>query len=396
MKEFQDVLIPNGADIVFPLNTLSRDEETQKMAETIRELASECYAEVEVPVTWYLFQIAIEELKQAGDKVVPLSTFLEIGKDRNMDEKQIKDALYYLHNLDVCLYYPQILPRVVFTSPQYLFDKISEILAVSLDESQKNVILDMNARKTLVNKGVFTKELLTRLPSKFLDIFSADDFLKLMHHLHIITPHHESATFFLPCLLKIIDDPISGLNDSIIEPLLFSWNKAVPHGLFTSLVSWLHGSQLQLAKSDQHRNKITFNCPELACQVIIFEYPTFIGLTIVCCSDTMKCSADILETVEKGINTIVKDFKWLDAVARPEKAYLCKIPECDLEYPHLCHPDKEHKYMSCYEKDDHFIKMKLTCAHLAWFGQKGMFVIIVLLCARTELYSITVIIHISL
>ena len=274
MKEFQDVLIPKRAGIIFPLNTLSRDQETQKMAETIRELASECYAEVEVPVTWYLFQIAIEELKLADDKVVPLSTFLEIGKDRNMDEEQIKAALYYLHNLDVCLYYPQILPRVVFTSLQYLFNKISEILAVSLDESQKNVILDMNACKALVNNGVFTKELLTRLPSKFLHIFSADDFLELMHHLHIITPHHESGTFFLPCLLKIIDDPVSGLNDSIIEPLLFSWNKAVPHGLFTSLVSWLHGSQLQLAKSDQHRNKITFNCPELACQVIIFEYPT--------------------------------------------------------------------------------------------------------------------------
>ena len=64
-----------------------------------------------------------------------------------------------------------------------------------------------------------------------------------------------------------------------------------------------------------------------------------------------------------------------DAVAHPEKVYLCKIPKCDLEYPHLCYPDKEHKYMSCFEKDDHFVKMKLTSTHLAWFGQKGIIVL---------------------
>ena len=372
LGNFEKVLIPNGDDIIFPLNTLSRDDETQKMAEKIRNLTSEYYTETEVPITWYLFQIAIEELKASGDEMIPFVKFVKIAENHNMNEAEVKAALQYLHDLNVCLYYPEIHPQVVFTSPQYLFDKISDIIAVSLNESDDVVLVRM-ARKKLKNSGIITKDLLTRLPSKFLnDLFSTDDFLKLMHHLHIVTPLSQPlGTYFMPCLLETIDDPIQHLDASVIEPLLLSWNSTVPHGLFTSLVSWLHDSQFDIAKSEQqHRNRITFNCPKLACQIIIFEYPAFIGLAHTCSHDTSKKSASIFKIVQEGIGLIVKDFKWLDVVAYPETAYLCKIPECKLKHPHLCYSDEERKYISCSENCS--LTMKQTNAHLVWFEQKGM------------------------
>ena len=236
LGNFENALIPNGDDIIFPLNTLSRDDETQKMAEKIRNLTSEYYTETEVPITWYLFQIAIEELKASGEEMIPFVKFVKIAENHNMNEDEVKAALQYLHDLNVCLYYPEILPQVVFTSPQYIFDKISDIIAVSLNESQEDIMLVRMARKELKNSGIITKDLLTRLPSKFLDeLFSTDDFLKLMHHLHIVAALSEPLdTYFMPCLLETIDDPIQRLDVSVIEPLLLSWDSTVPHGLFTS------------------------------------------------------------------------------------------------------------------------------------------------------------------
>ena len=95
---------------IFPLDTLSRDEESQIIAGKIRQLASKCFTEVEIPVNWYLFQIAIEEMKVNGKMVIPFETFVDIGKLRNMSKNQTTAALQYLHDLNVCLYYPLILP----------------------------------------------------------------------------------------------------------------------------------------------------------------------------------------------------------------------------------------------------------------------------------------------
>ena len=382
LKGFEDVVIPNGDDIIFPLNTLSRENETEEMAEMIRELASEYYAEMEVPVMWYLFQIAIEEKKWSEEEIIPFSTFSQIGKEHNMGEKETKAALSYLHDLNMCLYYPDVLPQVVFTSPQYLFDKISEIIAIALNEIQilnekkKEVFLVKSTQDRLKKEGVFTTKFLsTKLPNKFLDkSFSVDDFLDLMCHLHIVAPlSTEKDIYFMPCLLETIDDPTQNLNISAVEPLLFSWSKTVPNGLFVSLASWLtHPSRFQVNTSKkQYCNKITFGSQKLASQIVIFECPAFIGLANTSSQYTSERSSTLLEIVLEGIYSIVKDFKWLDTVAYPETAYLCKIPKCDLKHPHLCYLDEEQKCISCSE--DSGLAVRRTDAHLVWFEQKGTF-----------------------
>ncbi len=385
LKDFEENLIPNGVDIIFPLNTMSRDKETQEMAEKIRGLASDYYAEVEVPVKWYLFQIAIEELKEKNEKIIPFSIFSDIGKKRNMNEEETKHALSYFHDLNICLYYPEILPQIVFTSPQYLFDNISEIVSFALGECQKTISVDLKTRNMLIKHGIFTKHLLAQLRIEFLEgLFSADDFLKLMHHLLIITPLVDDAmpgTYFMPCLLESPpdDDPINNLenlDNQCIEPLLLTWKNTVPNGLFIFLTSWLiHSSRLKLnTKHKQYRSKITLDCKHLACQIIIFEYPTFIGLAMTNTrgdAAIIKKSSNLFKMILNGIDSIVKDCKWYRAVAIPETVYICKIVECDLKTLHLCYPDVERKYLSCSE--DSNLVMEQTPAHLVWFEQKGMF-----------------------
>ena len=70
--------------------------------------------------------------------------------------KDVKSALQYQHDLNVCLYYLNVLPDVLFTSPHYLFEKISDILAVSMGNNQE--LLDMETRKQLKKAGILKKK----------------------------------------------------------------------------------------------------------------------------------------------------------------------------------------------------------------------------------------------
>ena len=373
LKDFEDVLISNGANTIFPLNALSRDKETQSIADRIRKLASQCYTEVEVPVKWYLFQIAIEEMKSKGESVIPFSTFEQLGGNHHMTVDEIKAALEYFHDLNICLYYPHVLPGVVFTSPQYLFDLISKLMAISFHET--SVTCDVTLTKATIRQlknGIFKKDLLASF--SFDDSCCADDFLKLICHLYIATPLSDPDTplsdpdtYFMPCLLQSCDHPTDGMRELKIKPLLFTWNNVVPHGLFTSLVSYLTQSRaicFQLDRSrTQYRNKLTLICTSYQCQVVMFECPAFIGLATNLPLEEVEDVTNVRSVIQKGMQSVLKLFRQEECLTEKRCAFLC---ECDLEYPHMCCCDDKGKFMTCSENTG--LRVKQTDSHRVWFG----------------------------
>ena len=373
LKDFEDVVISNDANTIFPLNALSRDEETQSIADRIRKLASQYYTEVEVPVKWYLFQIAIEEMKSKGESVIPFSTFEQLGGNHHMTVDEIKAALEYFHDLNICLYYPHVLPGVVFTSPQYLFDLISKLMAISFHETSVtcDVTLTMATIRQLKN-GIFKKDLLASF--SFDDSCCADDFLKLICHLYIATPLSDPDTplsdpdtYFMPCLLQSCDHPTDGMRELKIKPLLFTWNNVVPHGLFTSLVSYLTQSRaicFQLDRSrTQYRNKLTLICTSYQCQVVMFECPAFIGLATNLPLEEVEDVTKVRSAIQKGMQSVLKLFRQEECLTEKCCAFLC---ECDLEYPHMCSRDDKGKFMTCSENTG--LRVKQTDSHRVWFG----------------------------
>ena len=377
LQDYESLLIPNGEDIIFPLNGLSRGEEAQHIAKKIRQLISHCHIEVPIPVNWYLFHIAIEELKSKEKDIIPISFFYKIGEEHNMEEEEVKSALEYLHDLNVCLYYPNVLPDVVFTSPHYLFEKISNILAVSMGNNEE-LLLDMKTQEQLKKEGILKKSILTRPFSSGFDddLFSVDQFLELMQHLYIISPLPEADRYFMPCVLKADKDPLKKIPHSAeepLQPLLLSWKNAVPNGLFPSLVTWLMSKgqrrfKMQIPeKHKQYRNNVTFHCPSIACYVTLFEYPTFIGVSSTCDPNFLSRCAEVRDTVLEGISCIVKKFNWTANVATPEEAYLCNMSECSLTSYHLITSDDECHLISCSVNG---CTAEMTDAHLAWYHNR--------------------------
>ena len=366
LTDFEDVLISNGTNMIFPLNALSRDKKTQSIADTIRKLASQCYTEVEVPVKWYLFQIAIEEMKSKGESVIPFSTFEQLGGNHDMTVDEIKAALEYFHDLNICLYYPHVLPGVVFTSPQYLFDLISKLMAISFHET--SVTCDVTLTKAThrhLKNGIFKKDLLASFSLD--DNCRADDFLKLICHLYIATPLSDPDTYFMPCLLQSCDHPTDGMREFQIKPLLFTWNNVVPHGLFTSLVSYLTQSRalcFQLDRSQtQYRNKLTLICTSFQCQVVMFECPAFIGLATNLPLEEVEDVTNVRSVIQKGMKTVLKLFRQEECLTEKRCAFLC---ECPLEYSHMCCCDDKGKFMTCSENTG--LRVEQTDSHRVWFG----------------------------
>ena len=108
LRSFQDSLIDNDGKVIFPLNTLSRTEDTMEIAATIRELASGCYVEAEVPATvcWYIFQLAINQIKgvKRNKDIIHFSSFLKIGDLIKIVVEEVKSAVQYLHDLTIIMF----------------------------------------------------------------------------------------------------------------------------------------------------------------------------------------------------------------------------------------------------------------------------------------------------
>ena len=351
-------------EIIFPVDATSRKKEARRIAKTIRSLSSNAYMEAEIPVRWYLIQIDLNQFKAKKQDMISITKLLDIGAALAMDEKDVKAALRYFHDLTICLYFHEVLPDVVFLSPECLFNKLSEIIAVSLGEHTSRFPGDVVNR--LVFEGIFDVSLFDNLPSSFSsDLFSVEDFLELMNHLLIITPLSDGKECFIPCVLPTLDDPMDDLLPAEVKPIILKWKDAVPSGLLPSLAMALCQSEITkitIAKNqEQFRNKLTLNSPDLEGSLVLFEVSRYLG---VLHTAPAKHSPVVLEAVLMSLQLVVEKFKWVDDIANPSVGFFSQISNSS--EPLFSHPNKERSHLVC--PDFNYQKVQIdSILHLSWF-----------------------------
>ena len=235
-KDFKDYIIEykykpatKTTELIFPVNSLSRKKRARQIAKKIRKLVSGCYIRAKIPIRWFLIQIEINELKSSKEDIVVVSTIVSMGYCLEMSKQEVLAALRYFHDLTVCLYFPDVLPDIVFLSPNRLFKKLTELASVTLtveDSTFPHRISD-----PLRQQGIFTRAIFDLFPKGFkADVFTIDDFLKLMEHLLVICRLPDDVSYYMPSVLESIDNPIEDLEEAffIVNPLCLSWNGSVP------------------------------------------------------------------------------------------------------------------------------------------------------------------------
>ena len=229
-------------EIVYPINCIEEDHtKRSKAAKDLCQFISNCSGdtslEFSMRIVWFAFELT---LQQKADKTkrsyLTKEEVVSAGKTLRMSEKDIEDALQYFHKITIILYYPDVLPDIVFVDPKPILDILSHLLALtyinrrSLHHVAKEP--DQNEIHQLKEKGIFSESLLSKLNDD--ENFPKTKFIKLLLHLHIIAKTEDD--YFIPCALEPYSGPPPVAN---LKPLLIVWYNPdteeilpVPHGVF--------------------------------------------------------------------------------------------------------------------------------------------------------------------
>ena len=245
--------------IIFPVNTLlpAGSKEREYASVELCTAISNCRVgtTIKLPIRLFTFEIALQlEAKEKNRSFLTKKEVIKIGKNLQLDdESDIHDALRYLHNVTIILYYPAVLPNIIFVNPKPILDVLSRLIAItSIDHTKLHLITDpppsVDERSSLVDFGLFKENLLTIIGKEiFNKDFQPSHMIALLKHLHIIAKveNRKEGDYFFPCAL-----PSHGnLNPppTEIQPLLIAWEinnsgtttLAIPQGLFPLTIVYL-------------------------------------------------------------------------------------------------------------------------------------------------------------
>ena len=284
---------PGTNQVLFPMNAKcpSKVEEDMALAIVSKFSIENRSDKRQLPLQWLGLEIMLEEITQRLKRgILSRSECLEVAHRLHLDESALDAALIYLDELSLVFYYPDILPEVVFTNPQVLLDKISELVKVHHDKLMRCSGEDW---QKFFCHALVTIEFLHH--EKFKKHYIHDLFepkqLAILYRKLLIFADFSEGKFFVPSLLRMLsgrevsDHRLSF--DSLIAPLVLHFPDGPPRrGIFCALVSFFtspenhypHPWKLKMpARSVTpdclHRNCIQFTIPEAntPCSVTVID-----------------------------------------------------------------------------------------------------------------------------
>ena len=243
--------------IIFPVDTLlpagqEREEASMKLGQEI----SNCGVSmtIKMPIRLFAFEISLQaEAEEKRRSFLTKNEVFAVGELLQLNnEEEVEKALQYLHNVTIILYYPQVLPNLVFVSPQPILDILSRLIAITyVDQAQLHLIANPpplpDARINFSTSGCFKEKLLKIVgTSVFIhEQFQSSHMIALLKHLHIIAKveSRKEGDYFFPCALPSYNKSTSP--STKIKPLLVVWIKnddnddeilPVPQGMFPLII----------------------------------------------------------------------------------------------------------------------------------------------------------------
>ena len=226
----------DSKELIFPINNLCKRNREVLSTEIRNRIMSQSNISfsVDIPVRWYIYDIKIkEEASKETHGMISLQSCYTVGSKLGMNESEVKQCLIYLDSMRLCIYYPNLLPHVVFTNPQFLIDSLSNIVCISFVDDLKKILpegvsLSDETIMSLKRDGVFDELLLDNLGSTFLqNLFSKSDLLSLLELFRLISPikamiKDAPRQYFIPVLLpaETITEKQKRIYSASVEPLI--------------------------------------------------------------------------------------------------------------------------------------------------------------------------------
>ena len=322
IKEYLMPFSADGSQLIFPINTKNPSEAdreiTRDLLKTISSM-NESMTTRDIPLKWLVFHQEIQSLsKKTNVDFLTLQECLQVARRLHMVDDTTA-ALQFFSELSVILYYPSVLPNVIFTNPQVLLDTISEIIkCVTFDKAHINSSLFVRAN----NEGIITEKLLQHVKFKSSIIYKEGviepkNVMDLMVHLKVASKCENGNEYFMPALLKSLDtqgieEMLSSSSDSISPMALHferGWFKC---GSFAFLItSLLSSKQWTLATEGRRKKLCVYSnfikmCFDKSCIVTLVDDVSYIEVHItgnvdICKNACPMIKRYLMEACEEGI-----------------------------------------------------------------------------------------------
>ena len=367
-EEMQQCVITNGGSLrqaSFRLNTRTpgkRDYETARRLKLALMKRSRAKPQ-DLPLKWSGLEVALRMLMgKLGRQIMSREECEFIGVKLGFDLPSLRAALSYLRKLHIICFY-DVLPNVVFASSQVILDKITELVAYSLELKKGQCAIGGTERKFL-QQGIISLEIL-KSPSLSKhyksELFAAEDLLRVLVSLLIVTEVN-TGEYLVPCVLEVSSIYPSPClpEDTVRSSFIFRFSKKSPmFGIYCCTVSSLisnarwellteEGEAVPVARNSFSfkmpkglPGKLTFLDPLSSYMEVVLEFPANIAPTL---STTLY--HDIRDTfftaMERAMRTLHYD------VRLPELSFLC--PEQSSKCSLLAHPatvDDSRSFLTC-------------------------------------------------
>ena len=345
------------ANVIFPVNCKEPKDKDRDIAKILRHVivsnatVQNILPTISLPRTSIELGFALRRL--SGDAgLLTLAECEEQAKMLNMEGNAFQDSLNNLVKHNIVLYYPEVLPNIVFCDPQVVLAKVNEIVQYQhkLRDNPDENVAAYGYLLRFRDYGLVSMDLLNVLLSNcHNDLFTSRDLLKLLHSVKAISMF-ENGEYLMPTLLPHLDSDKIHLYLHKTTPLVIKPTQGcIPSGLFCCFVAHLVSlGHWKVCIEGQkplclYRNCITFVTNSTSEIVTIVNRSSYIQIHVK--EPSMEVCKVIEECVHSCISNACKVLKYHDVQFL--KAFMCEGSYCRSDPPHLadCVPSHDGKVL---------------------------------------------------
>ena len=318
---------PCNNDVIFAMNAKEPGKEEEAVAPAIRSMIARKRQSNprKLPLMWLTLEIILEEITKKLDRgVLTMGECQEIAHRLRFDESTLEAALIYFDELSLIFYYQDILPGLVFTNPQVVLGKISELVKIHHKKMLTCPDPSMSdAWQEFYHHALVTLEFLAQhmFNEHYVPGIFEPEHVVLLYRKLLIFADYSEGKIFVPSLLRILsDDEVSQKRvalDSPVAPLVLHFPDGPPRrGIFCALVSFLTSPDNRhpcpwkikmparsLTPTCLYRNCIQFSVPaaQFPCSVTLID--TLLQFEIHLKITSKKSPSSICSSVKQAITT---------------------------------------------------------------------------------------------
>ena len=391
--EMRDRIIFNGTalkELLFPINAKRPGEADRKIMANIRALMIQELQKLprqKVPLRYFSLEMMFQRLvKHKRKAVLSVEECFEEASAYCFTKESFIDALRYLHNLKLILYYEDILPGVVFINSQVLLDKITELVeySIQLESDDDNQDPTTGSLRMFKACGIITTEILSRFRSGYIPgLFMEEELRKVLLKLYIIAEIGKGK-YLMACLLR--EEVILASSDrcahQVVPDMLYHFG---PDGAKLGVYCFLISSLINEAKWELlteggcpvklSRNRARFTVPgnNPGFITITDSFSTFFSVKIefpekVTAEEATKICKKVCPTIREtifvNIQVAYRKLNYNDSP--PQAAFLCSEHEGTSPHPAIVSEDTE--FLTCTTHPGS-VCCQMTSDHKVWLGK---------------------------